>query len=470
MRKPLWTSEDAAKATGGRAEGRWSIYGLSIDTRSIQPGDMFVALKDVRDGHDFVPNAYEAGAGACLVSRPIEDVPALEVEDTLEALEAMGEAARARTDAFCCAITGSVGKTSVKEMLAQIFRAFGPAHWSVKSFNNHWGVPLTLARMPQDTTRAVFEIGMNTPGEIEPRSNMVRPHAALITKIAPAHLEGMGSEAAVALEKSAIFAGLEPGGYALLPLGDTFYEFLRGKVAEYAPDAKILTFGSPNSHAYVTGYDTDGVSSRFNLNVLGEAVEVSVDAVGTHWGQNVAAALLMSNCSGLGVAEAAAALNGYAPPEGRGNAEWLSLTDGIRALMVDDAYNANPESMRAALAGFAMRPATRKLIALGEMKELGPDADALHAGLASDIMACEPAHVFLSGDGIKPLAAALEGQVSVSWAQKSSELHEMVNKSLISGDALLIKGSNASGMRTLAEALRRFSAEINATAERAGEE
>ena len=470
MTKPLWTSEEAAKATGGRAVGRWAIYGLSIDTRSIQPGDMFVALKDVRDGHDFVPNAYEAGAGACLVSRPIEDVPALQVDDTLTALEAMGRAARARTDAFCCAITGSVGKTSVKEMLAQIFRAFGPAHWSVKSFNNHWGVPLTLARMPQDTTRAVFEIGMNTPGEIEPRSEMVRPHAALITKIAPAHLEGMGSEDAVALEKSAIFAGLQSGGYAILPLGDNFYEFLRDKAAEYAPDAKILTFGTEGSQAFVTDYETDGVSSRFTLEVLGETVDVSVDAVGEHWGQNVAAALLMANCSGLGVIEAAKALNGYAPPEGRGNAEWLNLGGEGRALMVDDAYNANPESMRAALAGFAMRPAKRKLIALGEMKELGPDADALHAGLAPEILACEPARVFLSGEGIKPLAKALDGKVEVSWAMKAGDLHEMVNKSLINGDALLIKGSNASGMGTLAGALRRFSAQNNDTSKGAGEE
>ncbi|MAI88994.1 UDP-N-acetylmuramoyl-tripeptide--D-alanyl-D-alanine ligase [Ponticaulis sp.] len=459
MRTPLWTSEEAVRATSGRGVGQWKVYGISIDTRTIEPGDLFVALQDVRDGHDFVPMAYEKGAGASLVSRQIDDVPALQVDDTLTALEALGRAARRRTDAFCCAITGSVGKTSVKEMLAQIFRAHGEAHWSVKSFNNHWGVPLTLARMPAGTERAVFEIGMNTPGEIEPRSLMVKPHAALITKIAPAHLEGMGTEDAVALEKSAIFAGLLDNGFAILPRGDQFYDFLREKAIEQAPSARIMTFGTEDSQAFVTEYETDGVGSRFTLSVLGETVSVSVSAVGDHWGQNIAAALLMASCSGISAVDAAKALNGYAPPEGRGNAEWLNLPEGGKALMVDDAYNANPESMRAALAGFALRPAGRKLIALGEMKELGKDADSLHAELAGPVLSCSPASVFLSGEGIRPLADALSGKVEVHWAPKAGELQEMVNKSLITGDALLIKGSNASGMRILADALRSASAE-----------
>ena len=470
MTTPLWTSEEAAAATGGRAVGAWKVHGISIDTRTIEPGDMFVALQDVRDGHDFVPMAYERGAGACLVSKEIADVPALEVDDTLDALEALGRAARARTDAFCCAITGSVGKTSVKEMLAQIFRARGKAHWNVKSFNNHWGVPLTLARMPRETERAVFEIGMNTPGEIEPRSLMVQPHAALITKIAPAHLEGMGSEEGVALEKSAIFAGLQPGGTAILPRGDTFFEFLKAKAFEYQPDLNLLTFGTDNSDAYVTAYETDGVSSSFELDVMGDLVRVNVDAVGEHWGQNIAAALLLAVESGVLVGHAASALTGYAPPEGRGNAEWLQLEDGGRVLLVDDAYNANPESMRAALSGFALRPTERRLIALGEMKELGPDADSLHEALEPEILRCSPSHVFLVGEGIRPLAQVLEGKVSVDWAPSSAEIQNIVNKTLISGDALLIKGSNASGMRALAEALRKESAARSNAMEGAGEQ
>ena len=458
MSTSLWTSAEAAAATGGRAEGHWQVDGISIDTRSLKPGDLFVALKDVRDGHDFVPDAYEAGAAACLVSRPISNVPALQVTDVLDGLEELGRAARKRTTAFCCAITGSVGKTSVKEMVARIFRSAGNAHWSDKSFNNHWGVPLTLARMPRDTERAVFEIGMNTPGEIEPRSQMVQPHAALITKIAPAHLEGMGTEEAVALEKVAIFAGLVPGGHIILPAADKFFALLSEKAREYSPHAKQFTFGTPGSDASVISHETDGVSSTFRLDMFGTAISVTVDAVGAHWGDNIAAALLLASCSGIEMDAAAAALSGYAPPDGRGNAQWLTLETGGRALMVDDAYNANPESMRAALSGFAMRPASRKFIALGEMKELGVDADALHAGLAADILACNPQHIFLSGHGIKPLADALEGQVKVDWVPEVVQLHQKVNKLLTDGDALLIKGSNASGMRSLADTLRKSSA------------
>ena len=457
MKPVLWTSDTASKATNGRVEGEWAVTGISIDTRSIEKGDLFVALKDVRDGHDFVPAAYEAGAGACLVSRPVEDVPALIVDDTLAALEQLGLAARARTDAFCCAVTGSVGKTSIKEMLAQIFRAFGPAHWNVKSFNNHYGVPITLARMPQETTRAVFEIGMNTPGEISPRSDMVRPHAAMITKIAPAHLEGMGSEDAVALEKSAIFSGLVPGGFAILPAKDRFFDLLEEQVYQYVPDASLKRFGGEGSDAFVVASETDGISTTFSINLGGTVVNVSVQAVGEHWGENAAAALLMATCSGLTPAEAAEALNGYAPPEGRGAAETLTLPEGGEALLVDDAYNANPESMRAALTSFATRPASRRIVALGEMKELGPDADALHRGLAADVLACQPVKVFLSGEGIKPLISALGEAIEVEWAPRAGDLQKSLNKFLISGDAVLIKGSNASGMRSLAEGLRTWS-------------
>ena len=207
---PLWTSEEAGHATGGVATGDWSVTGMCIDTREIAPGDMFIALKAARDGHAFVDAAFDGGASAALVSQDIGQRACLRVEDTLAALEALGLAARARSSAVHAAITGSVGKTSVKEMVAQIFRSEGPAHWNVKSFNNHWGVPLTLARMPRDTQRAIFEIGMNTPGEIAPRSKMVRPQIAMVTRIAGAHLEGLGTIDAVAEEKSDIFAGLEP--------------------------------------------------------------------------------------------------------------------------------------------------------------------------------------------------------------------------------------------------------------------
>ena len=226
----------------------WAINGVSIDTRSLQPGNLFVALKDVRDGHDFVADAFAAGAEAALVSRDVlGGHPGLLVGDVLDGLEKLGLAARARNAGVISAVTGSVGKTSVKEMLARFFRAAGHAHWSDKSFNNHWGVPLTLARMPRETERAIFEIGMNTPGEIGPRSHMVRPHIAMITRIAPAHLEGMGSVEGVADEKSQIFAGLLPGGSAILPAKDKFLERLQA--------AALKLQGDP---AAVAGHGGDG--------------------------------------------------------------------------------------------------------------------------------------------------------------------------------------------------------------------
>lgn len=454
MTRPLWTSEEAAKATGGRAEGHWSALGISIDTRSLKPGDLFVALKDIRDGHDFVPNAYEAGAAACLVSRDVHNVPALQVDDTLTALEHLGLAARARTDAFCSAVTGSVGKTSIKEMLAQIFRASGPAHWSDKSFNNHWGVPLTLARMPQETRRAIFEIGMSTPGEIEPRSRMAQPHAAMITKIAPAHLEGVGSIEGVAKEKSAIFAGLLPDGHAILPVEDRFFDFLKNEALNWCPSARIYTFGAENGDGHVLSQKTDGLGTTFELKVFGEVCTTRINAVGDHWGVNLAAALVLAVCSGLSLQEAAETVAGYQPPDGRGSAEYLDLAGIGRVLLVNDAYNANPESMRAALTSFAERDAGRKVILLGEMKELGEGADELHKALAPAIRAASPAAVILSGEGIKPLMSELSPDIDVHWVAKAKESGDVVKSLLTNGDALLIKGSNGSGVHTVARALR----------------
>ncbi|MEL6830590.1 MAG: UDP-N-acetylmuramoyl-tripeptide--D-alanyl-D-alanine ligase, partial [Pseudomonadota bacterium] len=240
MSEPLWTAAEIADATDGEATEGFDVTGLSIDTRSLVPGDLFVALTDARDGHDFVANAFEAGASGALVSRPVEGGPYILVNDVLEALKAMGRAARDRAQGcYRVAVTGSVGKTSVKEMIAEIFREAGRAHWSVKSFNNHWGVPLSLARMPRDTQFAVFEIGMSTPGEIAPRSVMVAPHTALITKIAAAHLEGVGSIDGVAKEKADIFAGLLPGGHIVLPQDSDYLERLR----DMAQERKIVVYG-----------------------------------------------------------------------------------------------------------------------------------------------------------------------------------------------------------------------------------
>ena len=465
MTTPLWTSLEAAKATGGEARGEWAVEEVSIDTRSLKPGALFVALKDLRDGHDFVAAAFAAGAGAALVSRDVlVGRPGLLVNDVLVGLELLGVAARDRVAGTCAAITGSVGKTSVKEMLARIFRAVGRAHWSDKSFNNHWGVPLTLGRMPRDVERAIFEIGMNTPGEIAPRSAMVRPHVAMITKIAGAHLEGMGTIEAVADEKSQIFAGLEPGGAAILPAKDYFFERLKVAALRLQPTAEILSFGgarSPTSAAPVE-YATDGVSSRIRVDVMGELVEVNIAAVGEHWAANVSLALLAAAMTGVSPKTAADALSGYAPPAGRGVAETLRLPGGGSFTLVDDSYNANPESMRAAIAGFASRPG-RRILALGEMRELGETSDALHAGLAGPIVAAGVTAAVLSGAGMKPLARELSqrgGTIRIECVDGAAEAANLVKQWVMPGDAVLIKGSNASGMAKVGTALRSMSESV----------
>ena len=355
MTKPLWTSDDITLATGGVATAPFKVTGtVSIDTRSLAAGDLFVALKDQRDGHDFVEAAFEAGAAGALVSRKKGDGPQVVADDTLAALEQLGVAARARCGAHRTAITGSAGKTSVKEMLARIYRALGPAHWSQKSFNNHWGVPLTLARMPEETERAVFEIGMSTPGEIAPRSRMVRPQTGLITCIAGAHLEGLGSLEAVAREKADIFEGLEAGGTFILPSDDIFFEYLADRARDLCPTGNLETFGhAKDATARIVGYEPDGVSSRVQVDVVGKPVLVTLDAVGEHWAINVAAALLAATQTGASVSDCAEALSGYAPPPGRGTAERLPLPGGGTFTLIDDAYNANPGSMRAALSSFA---------------------------------------------------------------------------------------------------------------------
>ncbi len=460
MRKVLWTSDDIALATGGRATARFDVTGtVSIDSRTLKPGDLFVALKDVRDGHDFVGDAFAAGAAAALVSREVAGGPKVLVADTLAALKDLGIAARARSGAVRAAVTGSVGKTSVKEMLARIYRAFGPAHWSEKSFNNQWGVPLTLARMPEETQRAIFEIGMSTPGEIAPRSHMVRPHIGIITCIAAAHLEGLGSLEAIAQEKSDIFAGLEAAGTAILPADDSFLDYLAGRARAYCPTVSVETFGAADdATARIVSYDSDGQSSRIGIQIIGEKVEVRLNAVGRHWAYNVAAALLAASRTWRSAADCAEALSGYAPPPGRGTAEVLELPGGGRFTLVDDAYNANPASMRAALAALGQRPGARRLAALGVMLEIGPTEAAEHAALAGPVDAAGISVAFLAGDAMRHLAEALPASVRHVLAPTADELWNPLQNELRDGDVLLIKGSNASGMIKLADRLRQWSA------------
>ncbi len=460
MSQLLWTSEEIALATGGTASDPFWVSGtISIDTRTLVPGDLFVALHDQRDGHDFVAAAFKAGAAGALVSKPVTGGPVMLVDDTLVALEMMGIAARARSGAIRTAVTGSVGKTSVKEMLARIYRAAGPAHWNVKSFNNHWGVPLTLARMPENTERAVFEIGMSTPGEIAPRSQMVRPHIAIVTCIAGAHLEGLGSLEAVANEKADIFAGMEAGGTFILPADDVFLDQLSARARALCPTGNLETFGmAEDATARVTGYETNGVTSRISIDVIGQRAELEIAAVGKHWALNAAAALLAASQTGLSIADCAEALSGYAPPPGRGTVEQIALPQGGHLTLVDDAYNANPASMRAALSALAQRKGGRRLVALGEMLEIGEESAREHAGLAPDVVASGAEGVFLAGDKMTHLSEALPPSLQQVWAPKADELWNALLNAVRDGDVLLLKGSNASGMGLIADRLRQRSA------------
>ena len=465
MSDPLWTSAEIAAATGGTVSDEFAVFGLSIDTRTLDAGDLFVALKDVRDGHDFVSAAFDGGAEGALVSRDVGGGPTVRVDDVLTGLEQLGLAARDRaTDCYRTAVTGSVGKTSVKEMLARIYRALGPAHWNERSFNNQWGVPLTLARMPKETRRAIFEIGMNTPGEIAPRSVMVQPHAALITKIAPAHLEGVGSIEGVAKEKSDIFAGLLPGGVAVLPHEDRFLDYLKAEAKAHQPDCQIKTFGMDrNADAYVHQIYTDAFAMSVYLVVQGVEVCVELNAIGEHWAMNAAAALLLAcQDDSVDVMAAAEALSGYAPPAGRGTAEILKLPNGGEVTLIDDAYNANPESMRAALKSFGERPGTRHIAVLGEMLEVGATSAAEHAALAGPIRAAGVTKAYLAGDGMVPLVEALCGKSAERtesiWSVKAEGFENDLKNALKDGDLLLLKGSNASGINRLADRLRQWSA------------
>lgn len=463
MAKATWTAADLHDATGGQVTAPFTASGVSIDSRSLEPGELFVALKDARDGHEFVEAAFEKGAAGALVSRHVGEGPQVIVDDVMAALEQMAVAARARSAAIRTAVTGSVGKTSVKEMLAQIFRAAGPAHWSEKSFNNQWGVPLTLARMPEATARAVFEVGMSTPGEIAPRSRLVRPHHALITKIAPAHLEGMGTIEAVADEKADIFAGLEAGGTIIVPQDDAFRDRLAERGRAACPTASLESFGTDSaSTARLVSMESDGMTSLAEIELTGRRVRVELAAVGDHWGLNAAAALLMATLTGIAIEDAAEALRGFGPPPGRGTVATLHLPGGGTALMIDDAYNANPESMRAALSALAGRPAGRRLAALGEMLEIGEGSAHEHAGLAAPIRAAGVEEVFLAGEAMSALEDALQAGIACVRAETADSLEEKVKNSVRDRDVLLIKGSNASGMGRLADALRQWSRDVSA--------
>ncbi len=467
----LWTSAEIATATGGEATRDFTLSGLSIDTRSIKSGDLFIALKDIRDGHDFVADALKKGAAGALVSRIPEGCtpsdPLVIVPDVLAALGDLGRAGRARSRARVIAVTGSVGKTSTKEMLRAVLGAQGHVHAAEASFNNHWGVPITLARMPRDADFAVIEIGMSNPGEIAPLARMARPHAAMITTVAPAHLEAFGSLEGIAAEKAAICEGVEPGGLVVLPddlpVSGLLFDVARGK------GLKTLGFGADPAGDYVL----DAVRIEGDVTVAtahrqGAAPFVfKVQSPGRHFAGNALGVIAL--CAGLGLDPAVVALDIglWAPPAGRGAREriYMDIVDeGDSFDLFDDAFNANPASMTAGLAVLAgARPRDgvgrvkrgRRVAILGDMLELGPDELALHAAIAADPAMAAIDIVHLAGPRMAALYEALPRAKRGEYYQTAAELAARAAHLADAGDVVLVKGSKGAKVSLVVEALKK---------------
>ncbi len=465
----LWTASQAAAATGGRVTGDWRASGVSIDTRSLVQGDLFVALQAARDGHDFVFQALEQGAAAALVSRVPEgvaaDAPLLIVDDVLQGLEALGRAARARTQARIVAVTGSVGKTSTKEMLRGVLAAQGRTHAAQASYNNHWGVPLTLARMPQDTEFAVIEIGMNHPGEIAPLSHMARPHVALITTIAAAHLAAFDNIDGIAMEKAAIFDGLEPGGTAIVndDLGTTHLLL----AAAAAQGAKTVTFGAKSDQYRLISANISNDRTIVQADLRGTPVTFKINSAGRHFAMNGLAVLAAVEVLGADAGVAAPDLALWAPPAGRGTRETVLLDPGDESWtidLIDDAFNANPTSMEAALEvlaastphdGVGHVARGRRIAILGDMLELGEDEAEMHRAIARlphiETLAC----IHCVGPRMRLLHDALPEARRGHWAETAEALVPHVLGMVDAGDVVLVKGSKGSKVSLIVEALRR---------------
>ena len=452
----LWSASEAAAATGGMAVSGWSgVGGVSIDTRELARGDLFVALAgENRDGHDFVAAALAAGAGAAMVShRPgdvAEDAPLLLVDDTLAALERLGAAARARTGARVIAVTGSVGKTSTKEMLRAMLTGQGRVHAAVRSFNNHWGVPLTLARMPEETGFAVLEIGMNHAGEITPLSRLARPDVALITNVEAVHLAAFDSVEQIADAKAEIFAGLPEDGIAVLNADNAHFE----RLSAAARPRRIVAFGGGSDRfRLIEARDADG-GTEVRALVDGAEMTFTIGAPGRHFVQNALGALAAVACAGGDVAKAAAALAGWTPPGGRGSKARIDLPGGALTLL-DESYNANPVSMRAALAVLgATRTDGRRIAILGDMLELGPEEVAIHRDLATARELEGIDRVHSCGPLMRAFHEALPDAIRGTWEADSGKLAARLDGMVDAGDVCMVKGSLGARMARVVAALK----------------
>ena len=465
MTELLWETDvliDAmqARPMGDLPEG---VTGISIDTRSLEAGEAFFAIRGERfDGHDFLSTAQRAGAGIAVVAEQKlpalgrVQIPMLVVDDVLKALSRLAEAARARSKAKIVAVTGSVGKTTTKEALRHGLAAVGSVHASAASFNNHWGVPLSLARLPAETSYAVFEIGMNHPGEIRPLVRLVRPDVAIVTLIAPAHLGHFRDLDEIAAAKAEIFEGVVPGGTAILNADDPKCSLL-ADYARKAGVANIVTFGEGAGADFrLIAFEATREGAKIDAEIAGEPLRFSLSTPGRHMAQNVLAVLGASHRIGADVDKVASALAGWRAVKGRGARHRLSLPGGGGVTLVDDSYNANPASMRAALEVLARAEpgeGARRIAVLGDMLELGVSSRELHAALKEHVLAAKVDMVFLAGEETKALEEALAGSLDCRWHGANDALLADLENTMRDGDVVLVKASKSIGFSRLVETL-----------------
>jgi UDP-N-acetylmuramoyl-tripeptide--D-alanyl-D-alanine ligase len=451
---PLWTGEAIAEATGGALSAPFAVSGVAFDSREVQAGDLFVAMRgETADGHDYTARASAAGAAGMLVEQPVEG-PRVLVSDSHEGLVALGRASRARTDAKIVGITGSAGKTGTKEALFHALDriSFGGAHRSLKSYNNHVGVPLSLARMPAETRYGVFEMGMNHEGELRDLTALVQPHVAIVTTIAPAHIEYFGTEAKIAEAKAEIFEGLVEGGTAIIPYDSPHRDLLAKAAAPYA--AHVITFGLGKGADVraIEGVPADG-GTLVSARLPGTHLSFTLSMPGKHWIANAMAVLAAVQAVGGDLAVAGLALARLPGMPGRGERRRIRTADGGEALLIDEAYNANPASMAATLAQLGEENGRRRVAILGAMKELGAQSVALHAGLAEPILAAGIDDVLLVGEEMAPLAQALKNKLGVELVGSAVDAIGRVEALLKDGDVVLVKGSNSVGLSRLVTSL-----------------
>lgn len=460
MSHALWTMEEVIAATGGIASGGpWDAIGVSIDSRTIDPGDLFVAIEGPsHDGHDHVVAAFKAGAAAALIHKSVPGAalgPMIRVTDTTRALTHLAHASRARSQANIVAVTGSVGKTGTKEMLRLVLSGQGLTHATQGNLNNHWGVPLSLARMPRDALFGVFELGMNHQGELTPLTRLVRPHVAIITAIELAHAAHFSNAAAIADAKAEIFLGLEPHGVAILPRDNPHYQQLR-QAALAAEVVNIQSFGTHiDADARLLDAQVQTTETIVMALVGDRSLAYHIGAIGRHWAMNSLAVMLAVDALGANMGQAAAALAEMSAPKGRGLRQHMTVNGG-RVEVIDESYNASPASMRAAIAALAaVRPGGdgRRIAVLGDMLELGDDSAALHAGIAADLAKWGIDLVFTAGPMMAHLHDTLPSSRRGAHAADSTAVAAPLIAAVRAGDVVMIKGSAGSKMGRVIDAL-----------------